>query len=187
MNCRHYDFQSYALPTELPRHVRKRTLRRGQKSYRVGDSDRKAREDQSSPRLDGTSPRTAQALSKLRPGHALQGLGASCRELSSVWPRLRTKPGRHVGVHDRRRSFAGRRDHRAGIFRLRPLTCRMGAGSVCRRCCVARVDIAEPVGRRHRAALPVAHLLAGSRGPGPRAAWVERDASLATFIRKALA
>ena len=27
-NCRHYDFQSYALPTELPRHVRKSALRR---------------------------------------------------------------------------------------------------------------------------------------------------------------
>jgi hypothetical protein len=30
-------------------------------------------------------------------------------------------------------------------------------------------DIAKPVGRRHRAALLVAHLLAGSRGPGSRA------------------
>src|SRR5262249_30060369 len=93
-------------------------------------------------------------------------MGPSPGALPGMRPRLRAQSGRHVGVHDRRGSAAGRRDHHPDLLRLRPDPSRARPDYFCHSRCRAGVDRAEPLGRRDRAPLPVARVLARPVGSG---------------------
>src|SRR5581483_4531200 len=92
----------------------------------------------------------------------------ACRAMPLVRPRLRTQSGRHMGVHDRRRPAADRDHHRHHLLRRRRRASRCGAHAhrAARR--DRRLDGAEPVGRRDRAALPVAREVARPCRPRSR-------------------
>src|SRR4029450_906795 len=107
----------------------------------------------------GPSPRTAQALSALWRRATLFQV-APTGTLLGLRPGVRAKSRRYVGLHHLRRPAAGRGDYRGDLFRGWPFAscawpddagCAGGAGGL---------DDAQSLGRRYRAALPVATLLA---------------------------
>jgi len=108
-------------------------------------------------------------MSPLRHRSAVLGLGASPRTVPALRAGLRTQSRRHLGIHHHRRSAARRGDRRPHLLRLRPHPSSPRARDVHRPRRAARVDVAEPVGSRHRAALLVARFLARSvRSCAPR-------------------
>src|SRR5262249_15233218 len=119
---------------------------------------------------DGAPPRYPAPLSALRRGATLRGMGASPGALFGLRARVRAKPRRHLGVHDHRRSAARGRDHRADLLRLRPDAPDARAPHLRNPGRRADLDGAEPVGRRHRAPLSFARLLARSVRSGADAA-----------------